>query len=250
MELIEKEKFPGMRFASTLLNQLNIRYQKLTSKSNSNSDHYSDTTGAVNRKSSFSRTPVLGLSEKLSQPGTGSAPRTRRGIFDFVGTISKSLFGVATDGDVKQLQEAVNSNRDSLSVISHQHNKMLIVVNATRFQVLENSKTVNDLIDTTSALREWVSETNLRQVLYQVLMFRINMIDNLIRQLERSYDRVLRMRKDLEHGMLSEELLPVEELRKLFNSALIPKDSNFISPVYWYYTHIHVKMSQLENEMV
>lgn len=245
---IQQEQFPGMKFALSLVEQLETRYRTLTR--NMNSIQYPVTTGAVARKSSIGRTQVPGASKTQPKPGSGSAQRTRRGLFNFVGTIGKSLFGVATESDIKQLQDAVNNNRDSLSVISHQHNEMLIIVNATRFQVLENHQTINDLINTTNALREWVAETNYRQSLHRVVMFRIDMIENVIRQLERSYDKILRMRKDLEHGVLSEELLPLGELKSLITSALIPKDSNFVSPLYWYYTHMHVKMLQMGNELV
>ena len=100
---------------------------------------------------------------------------------------------------------------------------MLTVVNATRFQMLENRETINNLIDTTSALKKWVARVNLRQQLYHVLIFRINMIENLIRQLERSQDKMLRMRKDLEHGVLSEELLPLDELGKINHIITDPK---------------------------
>ena len=237
-----------MDFALTLLEQLNSRYRTLTSTPNSK--QYPDTTGAVARKSSIGRTPVPRPSARQPNPGTGTMSRTKRGLFDFVGTISKSLFGVATDHDVVQLKEVVNSNRNALSVITHQHNKMLTVVNATRFQMLENRETINNLIDTTSALKKWVARVNLRQQLYHVLIFRINMIENLIRQLERSQDKMLRMRKDLEHGVLSEELLPLDELGKLTTSSLIPKDSSFVTPLFWYYTHLHVKMLRMEDELV
>jgi hypothetical protein len=135
-ELIKRSESEWMQTASSLLGQISTRYRAIAGKWNSDVQHPASETTAPG-----SATPPL-------MPATGST-RTRRGLFNFVGTLEKSLFGVATEEDVFELQKAVDSNRNSLSVISHQYNKMLIVVNATRFQVLENNKAINELINAT-----------------------------------------------------------------------------------------------------
>ena len=61
---------------------------------------------------------------------------------------------------------------------------------------------------------------------------------------------MLRVRKDLESGVLSEDLLPIEELRRLITSAMIPKGSRFVSPAYWYYSKMNVRILRIGSELV
>jgi len=54
----------------------------------------------------------------------------------------------------------------------------------------------------------------------------------------------------LERGFLSEDLLPMESLRSLINSPLIPMGSKFINPIEWYYSGLKVKLVNIGNELV
>jgi hypothetical protein len=56
--------------------------------------------------------------------------------------------------------------------------------------------------------------------------------------------------KDLERGFLSEDLLPLDELRELANSPLIPKGNRFVAPIVWYYSNLKVHMMQVDEELV
>lgn len=226
--MILAERFPNMEYASVLLEQLLTRYQAL------NWNQEPSTSG-----------PLRGVTQRPEQ-----VKRNKRGLFNFVGTLANQLFGVETEEHVSQIKQMVDKNRDTLLVITHQSNKMLSIVNATRLQMIENRKAVNELIKASAELRDWVVQVRLRQHLYHVLMFRISMIQDIVTRMERMNDKMLSMRKDLERGILSEVLLPIESLRSLINSPAIPKGSKFVSPLYWYYSNLSVKMINMGDELI
>ena len=88
--------------------------------------------------------------------------RQKRGLFIFAGVIGKELFGLETEEHVAEMKQVIDKNRDAILVITHQSNKMISIVNATRLQMNENCKAVNDLIKTTGELRDWVQDVRLR----------------------------------------------------------------------------------------
>jgi hypothetical protein len=56
------------------------------------------------------------LNQSASNSSTvmkGAAKRNKRGLLDFVGMVSKTLFGVATDAEVQSLQQKVEQNRNN-----------------------------------------------------------------------------------------------------------------------------------------
>ena len=115
---IVAEEFPGMEYASVLLEQLLTRYQAL------NWNQESSTTG-----------PLRGVTHGPEQ--VKPVKRNKRGLFNFVGNLANELFGLETEEHVSQIKQMVDKNRDTLLVITHQSNKMLSIVNATRLQMIE-----------------------------------------------------------------------------------------------------------------
>lgn len=256
--MLKKEQFKSLQYAVELLKQLRNRVELI------NRNPYS-TTGAVARVTHPSPVtekdsgtglliqPSTESSEENQKTGSWTQPssaRSKRGLFDFVGTVSKTLFGIETEHNVMKMKNIVDMNRSKLSVMSHKMNEMLTVVNATRSHMLENRHVINQLIQSSSEMKEWYSKIQLRQHLYQALLFKINVIQNLVEDLERNQDKMLRIRKDLERGFLSEDLLPIDELKSLQHSVSIPKGSKFVSPLYWYYSKLTVRVLRIENEIV
>ena len=249
---IKSEQLPGMSFASALLNQLAIRYDKLTQQNR-------DPTGAVAPKSGQEQLSgngqeqLFGNEDERDKMTNGlwlDKTRNKRGLFDFVGRVGKELFGVATDDDIKKIEQVVLENRKVMSIISHKSEEMISIVNVSRIQMIENRNTVNKLIQSVTDLKEWVSKVNLRHIFYQVFIMKVQLLETMIRDLERINDKMLRVRKDLENGVLSEDLLPIEELRRLITSAIIPMGSKFVSPAYWYYSKMNIRVLKIGLEIV
>ena len=89
----------------------------------------------------------------LSRHGDGQR-RERRGALDFIGAVSKSLFGTATDADVRLVHDAVVENRRTLNGIIHRENLKLTLYNATCAQIQENRHALNELVNTSAVLRD------------------------------------------------------------------------------------------------
>ena len=179
-----------------------------------------------------------------------SIKRTRRGLLDFVGNFGKIAFGLGTEKDNMELKKVISDNHDSLEMIVHKSNKLLTIINATNYEISENRNAVNHLLESTNRLNEWIKEIKLNQIMYKGLMFKVDVLQEHINHVRRIKDKVSRIRKDLERGFLSEDLLPMESLRSLINSPLIPMGSKFINPIEWYYSGLKVKLVNMGNELV
>ena len=177
-------------------------------------------------------------------------PRTRRGIFDFVADVGSTLFGFGTDRDISELRTIINSNRDAINQVVQSSNKLVSIVNTTRYELAENRKAFNQLVNATTMLRNWVEKVQLRTHMYKGLTLKLDILQEHVNVIRRIKNKMLRMRKDLERGFLSEDLLPIHSLEGLINSPLIPAGSEFITPLYWYYSGLKVKLVSIGDELV
>ena len=188
---------------------------------------------------------------------TPTSIRKRRGLFDFFGTIGKELFGLGTDQDIQEIRAIIEENRDKMDTIVHISNKLVSVVNVTRIELAENRAAINQISNATRLLGAWLENTKIRLhagfkavQIYQGLGFKLDVLQDQVNHLRRVKTKVLRMRKDLERGYLSEDLLPMESLRSLINSDAIPKGVEFVQPLHWYYSGLKVKLINIDNELV
>ena len=183
--------------------------------------------------------------------------RSKRGLFDFFGSIGKELFGLGTDKDIQEIRKIIEDNREQLDTIVHHSNELVSVVNVTRIELAENRAAINQISNATKLLADWIERTKVRihagfraVETYQALGFKADVLQDQVNHLHRVKTKILRMRKDLERGYLSEDLLPMESLRSLINSDVIPKGVEFVQPLHWYYSGLKVKLINMENELV
>ena len=73
---------------------------------------------------------VVGAEQELQYNVT--LDRNRRGVLDFVGTRLQWAFGTATEAQVDQLQQAVDTARASQKAIVHNVRELITVVNQTQ----------------------------------------------------------------------------------------------------------------------
>ena len=59
---------------------------------------------------------------------TNRRRRARRGLFDFVGKLSKSLFGTATEDDIRVLSNSIRQNQQGINVLHHNVAELISVV--------------------------------------------------------------------------------------------------------------------------
>ena len=178
--------------------------------------------------------------------------RRKRAILDFVGDIvGKQLFGLSTVKDIEKVQEAIQSNERQTMIINHNLNKVISVVNITQAELIENRAVINQLTNTTLAMKAMISaqvkETAL-VFLYEQIQEQYFLIYSHIEKLLQIRQKYQNAREDLESGRLSELLLPHSEMEKMANS-LSRGDSQFITPLAWYYSNVDVKILSWEGEM-
>jgi hypothetical protein len=147
--------------------------------------------------------------------------RSRRGLIDGVGLITQSLFGLATDADVKEVRVKVEENRRMLQEVTHWSSEWTSVVNATFHLARENRRFLRNLTTVFA---------NHLQVSHRLAQLRAAMQDA-----KQCAEERRRIRDDLEDGLLTETIFPrdyFEQLRTI---------KKWIAPPEWYYTHVRVR---------
>jgi hypothetical protein len=91
----------------------------------------------------------------LSRESLRRHRRGKRGLLNIVGTISHALFGTATDGQIKVLQDAVNDNRHAMQKVTRYSNKLITVVNQTWHRMEQLDIDHRNLADAVSHLQLW-----------------------------------------------------------------------------------------------
>ena len=76
---------------------------------------------------------------------TRSRHRPRRGLIDGIGKIMSSLFGTATEGEIKHLSENVRLVNSKEIAMAHMFNGTLTVLNSTRVATHQNRKALRKL---------------------------------------------------------------------------------------------------------
>ena len=90
---------------------------------------------------------------------TNRRRRARRGLFDFVGKLSKSLFGTATEDDIRVLSNFIRQNQQGINVLQHNVGKLISVGNQTRRYVRENRMDLQDVRAETARLHALATAT-------------------------------------------------------------------------------------------
>ena len=77
---------------------------------------------------------VVGADQELEYTIRNESLRPRRGVIDFVGTGLNWAFGTATEAQVRQLQDAVNTARKQQQAVVHNVQELITVVNQTQLE--------------------------------------------------------------------------------------------------------------------
>ena len=85
-------------------------------------------------------------------------PRTRnkRGVFNFIGDVMGSLFGVLTSTDIEKIQRNINTLAQNQLDLAHAFQESISVLNVTRLEVKENRQKINDIIDTIGDIEDTI----------------------------------------------------------------------------------------------
>lgn len=186
------------------------------------------------------------LNQSASNSSTvmkGAAKRNKRGLLDFVGMVSKTLFGVATDAEVQSLQQKVEQNRHNAQHIVQLQEEMLTIVNATHEEVVRNRAALNSMINNTAHMWETLEHTfrirdttsmllqRLREAM-DMVWYDVIFLRHLIEQ-RNSKIAALEMRR------LTQQILPPKLLRSIAEDTT-QVQAHLVAPLEWYYTYIPV----------
>ena len=175
--------------------------------------------------------------------------RARRGLLNFIGIISNKLFGTATESQVKECRRLLINASVSNRRISHLYNELTSVVNQTHYQVKDNRDhlrnmenyvgqaiiAINKVISHLQSQQKKVSALVAHSFIGQILTAIEAQHNSWLRQL----DKYRRQQASLDLGRLTEEILPVSELKRIIAAGL--KIGLKAPPVRWYYEHIQIQ---------
>ncbi len=175
-----------------------------------------------------------------------SIGRKRRAVFDFVGKLSKNLFGTATEQDLQFIRNKVNKQDLILHDVVHFHDDLLSIVNVTREEMMENRHAINKIINATNSLRTWIDhvctayDKDIHALLtHHVLSEKMSTIRQHLDGIRRIYDQHASRHQSLIEGCLSEELLPLRVLKEVASLQGSSK-AELVQPVEWYYSNCRV----------
>lgn len=160
----------------------------------------------------WTRSQLRALRDRVQHLQHSHQRRQRRGLFDGIGKLAHSLFGVATDSEVKDLRSKIEENRKWQKTVSTWSSDLVVIINKTREEVALNRRVLNNITHYTLSV-----------------MSNVHLVFDLqrqVQQLEAIERRTADIIDDLEHGLLTELILPRKTLLTIVNNAI---------PLEWYY---------------
>ena len=169
--------------------------------------------------------------------------RGRRAVFDFIGELSKIIFGTATEAEVADVNRILNIISNKEQDLVHNAEELWTMVNGTREYVQQNRIMFFSLAKHTSQLREllnWTVEHD-RQLTVHLRSLRFtHEIDRAIEHLEFTEDHfslhwnnyLLKLTAASE-GRLTRRLVPFSVLEKV--RARMTAQGYDVLPVDWFY---------------
>lgn len=160
----------------------------------------------------WTKSQLQQLGARICHLGHSRERRHRRGLIDGLGQILHSVLGLATDGEVAELKEKIEQNRQWQRTMSTWSEKLIVVIN----------KTHEDMVSTRAMLH------NITQVTLNAIndVHLIMTLHDQVHRLELIERRTSEVMEDLERGQLTELLLPRDVLASIVDGSL---------PYEWYY---------------
>ena len=195
---------------------------------------------------SFKRRIRWLLNRSLFEYREPTISRKKRAILGFIGEISKSLFGTATQKEVDALSEIVEKSRSSVENVVHSVNYLISFVNHTRGILEDNQSHLRALSERISSVGEVLME-GIQSTKQDVVSLKSDIsIESLIGEfelyayyLDRDWDQYHRRREALELGRLTEEILTPDELTYIINQA---SSAGLSAPDHrWYYQNLRIE---------
>ena len=175
--------------------------------------------------------------------------RHSRGLIDIIGTISNKLFGTATEDEVfeirSRIERVAKQNKRVVNVVKD----LVTIINQTHEQSKEVRQHIQSLESYVSKyaieIRKLQEKTEKQRNRYDILETCIK-TDRALALIEathnawlRQQDRYHRQRTALELSYLTEDILPVQNLKRIIANA--KRYNLYAPPLEWYYSHVRIE---------
>ena len=176
--------------------------------------------------------------------------RHRRGLFNFVGDFSHSLFGTATDKSVEQCKSMVRNAVTQQKKMVHYINQMTSVLNHTQDELDVNRHQINKMLsyiqNITSVINELSKKDDeVERTLHKVMTLQtidqaLTYIEAASNQYRVTIEKHHQQKASLELGRLTESLMSPEVLLSTLQKAKRPGHYPIV-PTQWYYEYVNVE---------
>ncbi|ELT87269.1 hypothetical protein CAPTEDRAFT_189766, partial [Capitella teleta] len=179
--------------------------------------------------------------------------RHRRGLFDFVGEIASTLFGVPTARDLHSLTQANERLADAVEGVVEHNRQVTAKINVIGRAQLEISKKINEVIRYQATRYSALEGVyfDMRYMLYQILQAMkfntlLDVITENLRDFEETQALVQAMRISCESRTITEQLIPLEVIARILSSNL---NHRKIDPISYYgYIQVH-KITEIAGQV-
>ena len=163
--------------------------------------------------------------------------RSKRSLIPIVGKALSFLFGTVSDSDLSAIKHNIRSLAKSQETIRHVLNSSLTVLKNVQGQSINNTRTINAVIDVIERLEETnknltsnLNDTNKQVNTYTMLDRAVNEVQNLI-EMARDHAQTIQLQLDmLSLGHLSPAVISPSNLRRLLLEVRGQLDRNFQFP--------------------
>lgn len=178
--------------------------------------------------------------------------RLKRGLFNFVGTLSRHLFGTATMAEVQKTRDLIQKVKQNNQVVTHVVKELTTVVNQSRIYLQENRLRINKL---TIKMRNIADRQDQLAHTVDTLYLRHN-VERLVEAVEMLTDAYMvqvdqyhRQRTALEQGFMTEDLINPQLLDEILAEANVVKQMT-LPHKEWYYSYVSVRPVWGEQKFV
>lgn len=190
------------------------------------------------------KSEITGIQRELITPR-----RVRRGLFNFVGDIASSMFGVATAQDFDRLAKIVESTQRLTPGIIHFSRELASSVRHAYDEVETHRDRINELSSSVFNITQEVSEVtkNLtsiqkhwrRTFLLMQFFQQLGAFELSIRLHTTAHLRYKRQRAAVDVGRLTNELFPLSQFKRI--RELLPPEVRLVPTNRWYYHNVIVR---------
>ncbi|XP_076044373.1 uncharacterized protein LOC143027164 [Oratosquilla oratoria] len=193
--------------------QISTQITNTTNQNNEISTTLYNNVNALHEKMNNIRDTIYHLPNPVTEITKNNRPK--RGLFNFLGIISKSLFGTATEQDI----QTVHSHMGNITKVLHQEGK-LTNLNSKNIDLLATS--INSVIDKINHLTTFTTSRLTKITQSQTALSLLHHLNELDKQLEKLIDHSNLVQSDIWNahaGIVTSQMITPTQLTQTLRQA-------------------------------